>query len=155
MLLASLRFLRSAIPCFVHVPCQCRVRGVDSLWSPGLIRDFTWTHRDLSSSRETSNVCSPCSSDPGRITAFDQYKACDIAPLKFTGEAPAIGLISRLNSKAFKLTVYASQHRVNRWSAISYRRMITHTHAKLVSGGGQPYRAGSSCKVLYERCCTC
>jgi hypothetical protein len=84
---------------------------VGSLCSPGLFREHTWTCQDLSSFRETSIVCSPCSSDPGRIAASDRYEACDVAPWATTEEAPTLTEISRFNSKAFKLTVYASQRR--------------------------------------------
>jgi hypothetical protein len=44
---------------------------------------------------------------PRRDRRFRPYKAGDVAPLFMTEEAPAI-MISRLNSKAFKLAVYAS-----------------------------------------------
>jgi len=47
--------------------------------------------------------------DPGRITASDHYEVGDIVPLATTEETPAMTEISGLNSKAFKLTVYASQ----------------------------------------------
>jgi hypothetical protein len=65
---------------------------------------------------------------------------------KKTLEAPTVGNISRLDSRAFGLAVYASQRRCRR-QIVSYLPTIARPHAKLASGGGQPDRAGSAHKV--------
>ena len=83
----------------------------DSLWSPGLFRDSTGKTHDLPSSRESSIVRSLLFQRPRPDHPFQTFtKKVDVAPGEVTTEAPTIKKISWLNSKAFELAVYASQH---------------------------------------------
>jgi hypothetical protein len=47
--------------------------------------------------------------DPGRIAASDHYEASNVVPAHTTAKTPTMKKLSRLNSKAFGLVVYASQ----------------------------------------------
>jgi hypothetical protein len=126
---------------------------VELLWSPGLIREFMGRGGTSQVSVRPQLSVRTCCYDPGRITVPDHIRKGDVVPqLKDTGNSDSVK-ISRLNNRAFRLAVYASQRRFRR-QMISHPLTITRPHAKLASGGGQPYRVGSSHKVS-ERCCTC
>lgn len=85
----------------------------DRIWSSGSRSGVRPGKRqDLSSSRELSIVRSHLFPDPVPAAARGRHRASSVAPDTCNIECRKNFTISGLNSKAFELAVYASQHRL-------------------------------------------
>jgi hypothetical protein len=114
---AALRFLRLAVPrdhaYFAPAATACRSVGpgvVPRYPHPGML---PWRRQDLPSSWGTSIPVCTCSQTPaGPCVPITACGTSGVAPALRTTKAPTIRTISRLNSMAFGLAVYASRCRL-------------------------------------------
>jgi hypothetical protein len=110
---AALRCLRLAVPrgwSAVSLPRpQTQVPWARStlVRPPRLAACGPWRRQDLPSSRETPIAHSHMFFDPGRTARPLPWRCGSAAPARGTARAPALGL-SRFNSMAFRLAIYAS-----------------------------------------------
>ena len=125
---ASLRFLRSAIPrehtaAFVSsVVAACRTTDLELVTRFSGRESLPWKQQGLPSSWGTRTSICTCSSTPVGRTVPHQKRNARTVPAKKRTKTPTRNPISRLNSMAFGLAVYASQCRLPKH------------HARLASG---------------------
>jgi len=112
--LASLRFLRSAIPrehTAVFVPpvvAACRTTGLELVTRFSGRESLPWKQQGLPSSWGTRTSICTCSSTPvGRVVPHQSGTPAR-SSLKKRTKTPTRNPLSRLNSMAFGLAVYAS-----------------------------------------------
>lgn len=92
--------------------------------------NLAWRRQDLPSSWGTPLVRLPMFFDPGRTARSRPLQSSSVAPATETAEAPTMRTISRLNSMAFGLAIYASSSKLpihdarlasGRWSGATGR----------------------------------